>query len=336
MSNSNPNLQTDKGIVDGLQKPRIDLSKPRWSQETFIGRFKHFLQTTDPRNAFVSEKQLDAAKDLVQSYKLGSEPPGTTEEQLWHAKKLYDSAFHPSTGEKMLTIGRMSAQVPCNMTITGLMMTFYRTTPAVLFWQWANQSFNAVVNYTNRSGKSMSYSELALPYVCATTGAVGTALGLNSLVKKAPPVIGRFTPFAAVAAANCINIPMMRQSELTEGIMVQDNEGNNVGKSKKAAKKAIGQVVFSRIIMCAPGMILPAWLMDKLEKGKFLKRYPYMGGPIQIVLVGIALTVMTPACCAIFPQKSSMAVGDLEPELRTEIVGRYGNKLERVYFNKGL
>ena len=43
-------------------------------------------------------------------------------------------------------------------------------------------------------------------------------------------------------------------SELTEGIQVYDENGNYLGNSKIAAKKAITEVVISRIGMAAPGM----------------------------------------------------------------------------------
>lgn len=39
-------------------------------------------------------------------------------------------------------------------------------------------------------------------------------------------------PFAAVAAANCVNIPMMRQQEIMSGITVRDADGKELGKSK--------------------------------------------------------------------------------------------------------
>ena len=58
---------------------------------------------------------------------------------------------------------------------------------------------------------------IATSYVAATSGALVTALGLNAMVKHAPPLIGRFVPFCAVAAANCVNIPLMRQLELKNG-----------------------------------------------------------------------------------------------------------------------
>nr|XP_009942326.1 PREDICTED: sideroflexin-1-like [Opisthocomus hoazin] len=217
----------------------------------------------------------------------GMVPPGLTEDQLWRAKYIYDSAFHPDTGEKMLLIGRMSAQVPMNMTITGCMLTFYRTTPAVLFWQWVNQSFNAIVNYTNRSGDApITPSQLGTAYVSATTGAVVTALGLKSLTK-----VSRYVPFAAVAAANCINIPLMRQRELKLGIPVTDENGNRLGESTAAAQKAICQVVVSRIGMAAPAM-----------DGH---RQPAGGGH---------LVFATPLCCALFPQKSTHPVwGAMQP-----------------------
>lgn len=81
-----------------------------------------------------------------------------------------------------------------------------------------------------------------------------TALSLNRLFRNAPPLVGRLVPFAAVAAANCVNIPFMRMSELQNGIELQTEDGTKVGNSRYAAKKAILAVTLSRILMSAPSM----------------------------------------------------------------------------------
>lgn len=70
----------------------------------------------------------------------GLEKQGITEDELWRCKYLYDSAYHPDTGEKMLLIGRMSAQVPMNMMITGCMMTFYKYVMKL----WRTKNDNAI------------------------------------------------------------------------------------------------------------------------------------------------------------------------------------------------
>uniref|UniRef100_A0A3Q2PA05 Uncharacterized protein n=1 Tax=Fundulus heteroclitus TaxID=8078 RepID=A0A3Q2PA05_FUNHE len=49
-----------------------------------------------------------------------------------------------------------------------------------------------------------------------------------------------------------------------------------------------------------------------------------------------SLIFMVPAACSLFPQRCTMAVSKLEPELRDSIVSQYGDKVQLVYFNKGL
>lgn len=315
---------------------QINIEEPRYNQSTYAGRARYFFITTNPLNVFATGQQLDDAKAIVERYRAGQTTPNLTVDELWKAKNLYDSAFHPDTKEKMFILGRMSAQVPMNMTITGCMMTFYKTTPAVIFWQWFNQSFNAIVNYTNRSGDSpIPISQLGLSYALATGGSITTALTLNSMVKKFPPLIGRFVPFVAVAAANCINIPCMRSKELLSGTPIFDENGNRLGESKRAATSAITQVVVSRVIMASPGMLIPPFIMNYLEKKSFLQRMPWLNAPIQVGIIGVFLVFATPLCCALFPQKSSLAVSSLEPELR-EKLENLPTPVRTVYFNKGL
>ncbi|KAL2746526.1 sideroflexin-2 [Vespula maculifrons] len=257
----------------------------------------------------------------------------------------------------------MSFQVPGGMAVTGAMLQFYKTTTAVVFWQWVNQSFNALVNYTNRNANSpVTTNQLGAAYVSATAAAMITAIGCKSFwEKRANPLMARYVPFAAVAAANCANIPLMRQNEIRNGIEVTDENGRKLSKSKIAAVKGISQVVISRIVMCAPGMLILPPIMERLEKYAWMQRIKILHAPIQVMMVGcffigklrnkedvctitdnfFSLTFMVPTACALFPQNCSIAVSTLqrwEPENYELLLKNCEGKdiPMHLYFNKGL
>ena len=57
--------------------------------------------------------------------------------------------------------------------------------------------------------------------------------------------MGRMIPFVAIAAANCINIPLVRQRELKNGVPVYDAQGNCYGQSQvsgQTGKRVCGKM----------------------------------------------------------------------------------------------
>jgi tricarboxylate carrier len=323
-----------------MSKSRINIDNPRYDQNTFEGRARHFFITTNPLNVLASDEALDRAKRIVEAYKAGKEDKTLTEDDIWKAKQLYDSAFHPQTGEKLFTLGRMSFQVPGNMVITGSMMTFYKSTPAVIFWQTVNQTFNAIVNFTNRNASAgVSNEQLGTAYVAATTASVATALGFNKLISTNPALsaglMGRLVPLVAVAAANCVNIPLMRQQEIKHGIAIETKDGKDAGLSSKAAVAAIAQVVPSRVGMAAPAMFIPPVVMSRLENTAAFVKNPWLKAPVTVLLTGLCLTFSTPLCCALFPQRASISLQELEPELQSSLKTRFPGT-NTFYYNKGL
>jgi len=323
---------------------RIDVDSPLWDQASFYGRFRHFAWMANPLNGLKTSSELEAAKRLVLDYKAGNEPPGTDEAQVISAMQMYKSAFHPDTGELQNIFGRMSFQMPGGMMITGAMLQFYRSVPAVVFWQWFNQSFNALVNYTNRNADSpTTTAQLGVAYTSATFSALGTAIGLRKLCERsASTLIQRFVPLAAVASANCVNIPLMRQNELMNGIAIYDEAGQKAGQSTLAAKIGISQVVTSRVVMAAPGMMVLPLIMQRMERIHWFKSRPALHGPFQVAGVGCFLLVMVPLACALFPQDVSITADSIrtsDPEAYESLELKYGSKSNIpsvFYYNKGL
>lgn len=122
-----------------LLKETVDLSKNLYDMTTYEGRASHFYRSVNPLNLFkdhVSARDV-VRKGIVSSFYRGSRvnlsqlqgelrfccgktekvqadggtiPPGMSREDVWNAKYIYDSAYHPTTGELVFMPGRMSFQ----------------------------------------------------------------------------------------------------------------------------------------------------------------------------------------------------------------------------------
>ncbi|XP_012735286.2 sideroflexin-5b isoform X1 [Fundulus heteroclitus] len=325
-------------MAESAACPAFQLGRPRYDQTSFLGRLRHFIDIIDPSTLFVSEKRLKECIKILDDYKHGTLPPEVSADQLWEAQKIKQAIIHPDTGEKIFMPFRMSGYVPFGTPIVIGLLLPNQTVMSTIIWQWLNQSHNACVNYANRNAtKPTPTSKFLQGYVGAVTSAVSIAVGLNVLIQKANKlspstrmIIQRFVPFPAVASANICNVALMRHNELSEGIDVLDNNGTVVGSSKIAARHAIMETAFTRVVLPMPIFVLPPIIMSYLERLRFLQRNRRLLLPIHSVVCLVTFGLSLPVAISLFPQMSQIEVSRLEPEIAMATDCRV------LTYNKGL
>lgn len=232
----------------------------------------------------------------------------------------------------------MSGYVPFNSPILAGLLIPNPTMGQTIFWQWLNQSHNACVNYANRNAtKPTNLSTFLQGYTGAVTAAITISVGLNVLLKRvsnlAPAtksMIQRFVPLPAVMTASTLNVILMRKHECNEGIDVLDKNGQVIGTSKVAAKKALTEMAISRAALPIPLLAIPPIVMTMLEKTALLKKNPRLHMPFNILVCSITFFFALPATIAIFPQMSEVRTQDLEKDIQEKTNEKV------VFYNKGL
>ncbi|ETN76119.1 tricarboxylate carrier [Necator americanus] len=316
--------------------PPFRLNEPRFPQETFLGRYLHYLDVVDPSTLFVSDKRLRECVKLLDDYKLGK--AFASDKELWKAQKIKQAILHPDTGEKVLPPFRMSGFVPFGwITVTGMLLP-NPSWPTLLFWQWMNQSHNACVNYANRNAtQPQPLSTYLGAYGAAVTTACSISAGLTYLVKKskslAPTtqlIVQRFVPLPAVSLASALNCVCMRWNELRTGIEVYEKGGKVIGVSKVAAKQAVTDTTLVRAFLPVPLLLLPPCIMPFLERYKWVSGSPYRHLFVNAIVCTLSFAFSLPVALALFPQESTIHTTAFEPEIQSK------TDADQLYYNKGL
>ncbi|EJT72547.1 sideroflexin-5 [Gaeumannomyces tritici R3-111a-1] len=331
-----------------------ELPDSQYDLSTYWGRVRHAAGLTDPRTLFVNKSGLEQAKRALISYKQGHVKEMSPE--LWQAKKIVDSTLHPDTGEPVLLPFRMSCFVISNLVVTVGMLTPGLSNTGTVLWQIANQSLNVAINSANANKSSpLTYTKMAQSYFLAVGASCSVAVGLNSLVPRLRSlqpstrvVLGRLVPFAAVASAGALNVFLMRGEEMRRGIDVfpvlseadkrrlaaegrAESDVQSLGKSKVAARLAVGETALSRVLNSSPIMVIPPLVLVRLQRTDWLRRSPRLTLPVNLGLIIATSYAVLPLALAAFPQRQRIAAARLEEEFH----GR-GGEGGMVVFTRGL
>ncbi|WVQ79881.1 hypothetical protein IAT38_001981 [Cryptococcus sp. DSM 104549] len=331
-----------------------DISKPRFDLSTYGGRLAYFYSTTSPLTLLASSSQLQQAQKDVTRFEAQIKENGragcwVTKEQKEvydGAKQLVNSSIHPDTGAPVPLPFRMSAFVPTNLIICAGMLMPNPSLRSVIFWQWANQTLNVAVNFSNANKSiEMTPQEIGTAYVAATFTSVFLAVSLTRLVPRlrvspaTKDLLTKLVPFASVASAGVVNISCIRWKEMRDGVEVfkvkhdpvdGSEEKTVLGKSAKAGQMAVMQSAASRVFTNVPTLIIPPMVMTLLQnRGAFSGPRGNIGATLtQLTLIGLSLGLFLPPAIAYFPQRATTTPAKLE--------SRFKDEEGPLYFNKGL
>uniref|UniRef100_K3X8B4 Sidoreflexin n=1 Tax=Globisporangium ultimum (strain ATCC 200006 / CBS 805.95 / DAOM BR144) TaxID=431595 RepID=K3X8B4_GLOUD len=320
----------------GGPETRIKLADP--DEATYFGRVRKTFRMLDFRTAFTTDHALQDALALVEAKAAGKDVDADAYD---HALKIKHAIVHPDTGEAVFTPLRVSMIVPMNV-IVDCGMILASTTRQTIFAQWLNQTYNALHYYANRNASNEDTAEQRLvAYVGATASSVAASLGIRHWAKqmqnaKWAPIVARMGPFAAVAAADLLNLAVMRQSEYLKGVNIYDENGDCVGKSKRCGALAVASCITGRIFAAAPILIVPPLVMRRLERKPFLTRTPWLRVPLLLGMVGTMIQFSVPVTFGLFRQTAQLNVKYLEPEIAANAMRKDGQRVHVITYNKGI
>ena len=334
------------GATDAVERitspniPKYDVAGERFDQSTFAGRYCKMLLACDPRLLLYSKEEVRRYRSLAYDEWTQTQYDDRT---LWEAKRIADSALHPTTQEWVPRPFRMSGYLPANGPICVAMIASTATL-SLLFWSWMNQSQNAMINYFNGPRSEQDEDEnsdaftLIKSYGIAVASALTVAFGLATYVEghyagEEAAELLRFISFPSAVIASSLNCYIVRRPEIAVGVPLLNDKMEDVlpgQTSSMAAAKGVYSTTASRAVLQMPTYFFPPLILDTVTPLKqFMADNPTLVVPITTFLLLVSFGIGLPAAVGIFPQISCIQADEVEEKFQDLGYAEF-------YYNKGL
>jgi len=301
------NVSLVAAVTDELSAcPPYSPTSQRFSSTHFAGRLARMLLQCDPRLLLYSDAQVLHAKHMLDHYQnyVGQD------RELWKARCLVESALNDK-GEFVPRPFRMSGYVLFNGPVKIAMLASH-STKLLLFWSWANQSQNALVNYFNRGGvtttsnnnsstnsnnndhaistTAMTTTTIFKSYAAAVGAALTIVVGLAAIIRKRYPApqakaYMRWVAFPSAVVASSLNCYIMRSPEMITGVPLVNAAGENVVLLENNDNDNGASGVATSQLAAAQGVYATAFTRGLLPAVVFLPPLLLTVGPIQRYLI---------------------------------------------------
>ncbi len=332
---------------------KFNLSEPEYNPKTYFGRTMNLLKVQNPAYTFAKRSRIEAARKLVDEhlqleseYKKANKIMMVTKErakQLRSANYLAKSSIHPDTGKILAPWQRFCSYAMINTPFLFGMVLTKQTTTNIVFWQWINQTYNAILNYSNRNASSeVGMTGVGAAYTAAVSSSIYIGLKTKKMLMpysnkfKGPGqlIFNFIINFSAMAAAGILNSLVMRASELKDGIHLFNADGEDQGVSPKIGREAVIKTASTRIGL-ALRLLVPTVVFFMMEKRNIVPKNKLGKFFLEAAVFFSSMVFVPPLSCAVFEQHCSVPTNTLEDKFHN-LTDANGKPVTELYYNRGL
>ncbi|XP_053439497.1 sideroflexin-4 [Nycticebus coucang] len=302
-------------------------------RQSFVRRFLQWTDLLDPLNLFISVEQIEKARQLLFTNEDAS-TQALEDQKIQEAWKRSLSTVHPDSSQLIPTLFRPAAFLPFTAPMVFLSMMPARGIKSIILPQVSLYTYITAFTFINGNA---SYSHHQPESLLLGAGAVvsSTFFGLiphfirmkyflvNPLIKRALPVF-----FLANVSAG--NVLASRSFEPVRGIQVMDKEGNVIGHSRIAARKAVAETATSRAVLFGTSAVIPEVCAYFFKRTQFFLKNPRSLWTLKLSCTILVMGLMVPVSFSMFPQMGQIQCSKLEEAIRSS------TEETQLFYNRGV